>query len=169
MAVLVILLTIGAVGFRAMRADTRNRERVADVETLAAYLESTYSQEYKSGSTTIKSIGTYPQRELLYDTAGTNFNIVFGDLDRGAKYAPGDNSTLALMTNNNSFSQTGITAGNVTPYNPSSDLYARYIYVPLREVGGRSCVTMADSCRAFQIYYMLEGKSGYQVMESKRK
>lgn len=164
-----ILLSIGIIGYRSTQIAARDREREADVMAIAAYLEATYSQEYKSGSTTIKSIGTYPQREILYDTAGTNFNIVFGDLARSAKFAPGHGSNIALMTNSNAYTQTGINTGNVTPYSSSSDPYARYIYVPLRGVGGRSCVTMADSCRAFQIYYMLEGKSGYQVLESKRK
>ena len=45
--VIIILLGIGTVGFRSSKVRYRDREREADVQAIAAYLEKIYPKEIK--------------------------------------------------------------------------------------------------------------------------
>lgn len=167
-----ILLTIGVVGFRSMQASARDRERDTDVATIVNYIESTYSNEYRVGSTVIKPAGAYPQRQIFEGGYSSWFSAVFGDLSKGAMYAPGVSQagTARSFMSNSNYHTTIVNSSNVTPQSNSlPNGYDRYIYVPLKSAGGSTCVSSADMCRAFQIYYKIEGGSGYKIVESKRK
>ena len=61
MTVVIVLLGLGTVGFRSSRAHYRDREREADVQAIAAYLEQIYPKEIKNADgKVIKEAGTYP-------------------------------------------------------------------------------------------------------------
>lgn len=71
MVVMAILLSIGVVSFRSSLVQARDRERQADVEAIAAHLESLYSQEVKNGSgNVIKQAGSYPYLDCGFDGMG---------------------------------------------------------------------------------------------------
>lgn len=160
-----ILISIGAISFRATRVDARNKERETDVQMIANYLESIYSREFSEGGSVIKHAGAYPQRDILHPANASKFDIVFSEVQKSALYSPSSSTTRALIPNNNPSTAAGINTSNVTPQNSDSS----YIYVPLNGEGSNTCTVADNRCRMFQIYYKLEGESGYRMLESKRK
>lgn len=148
-AVMGILLTIATVSYRSSQVNARDRERQADVQSIANHLERLYASEIKSGSTVIKRAGSYPSTAILNST--TYSNIVFDELPQGATYAP------------NSSAVSFIRATTLTP----SPTVSQYYYVPLQQSGGALCTAISQECRAFQIRYRLESDE-IITLESKR-
>ncbi len=130
-----ILLTIATVGYRSTQISARNKEREADVATIANYLESIYNKEIKSGSLVIKKAGSYPATSMISNA--TYFNIIFEGLPDSAARAPGStaNSIMHATT-------------------PPDVRY--YYYVPVQSNGGICNDRMAE-CRSFFVRYKLEG------------
>lgn len=157
-----ILLTIGVVSLRSMQATARDKEREADVQTIANSLESLYPQEIISGGVVIKKAGSYPSRAAMSPVA--NYDALFGNLPRSAQYAPDNSATRAFIPSTQSAAITNITAATITP-TPTTN---SYIYSPLLATGGATCDTTNQECRSFQIYYKLEFGE-VKIWESKRR
>ena len=88
--VIIILLGLGTVGFRSSRAHYRDREREADVQAIAAYLEQIYPKEIKNaGGKVIKNAGSYPPLPEEIDDTPDDMKLIFADLDPESLTPPG--------------------------------------------------------------------------------
>lgn len=171
--ILAMLAVLGTVAFRGFQADARDKEREADINAFAAYIESLYPQATASG----KRAGSYPP--LPWYSPGDNGNLMddqnfakdMEGLPKGAATFPGAGDKQFrgphTLSGGNSWNFS-------TPAPSSADLMSngkplRFAYVP-RDGGGSLCVGNSE-CRSFTIYYMLEtGKEPTKVktLESKR-
>lgn len=161
-SILVILLAIGIVSFRSTQIAARDREREADVKTLATYIESLYSSEVLSGSTKIKIAGSYPATQLVSNSG--YYNLAFSDLPKYAAFAPGA-SSRSLTVSTNASGTFPVTATNISPA-PTKDTY---VYLPIGSNGSSLCTSITSECRSFQIYYRSEADNKIKFVESKRK
>lgn len=167
MVVIGILLTIAVLSFRHTQAVARDRERDADVQAIATYLEGFYGQQVSSGNTLIKQPGSYPARELFYYEHRDLFPFVFGDLPEQIMYAPGVSDARSLIAVMNTYTQTNVNESTIVN-RTELDNYAGYLYLPISQTNGNICVEVEDFCRSFKIYYRTE-LNGYKTVESKRK
>lgn len=147
LVVMGILLSISTMAYRGMQQNARDREREADVQVIATYLEGVYSQEIKSGGTVVKGPGSYPSINAVQNY----FDVIFGDLARGADTPPGaSSSALNPVSSTSGASRTDA-----------------YSYFP-KATASSACTTIGTDCRSFQIHYKLESGES-KVKESKRK
>lgn len=149
-AIMAILLVLGVVSFRGMQSAARDKEREADIQAIAAYLESLYPREIRDGSTVIKPAGSYPSLETLSNTSYQT--LIFNDLEMNATRAPETGGAMSF---------TGAPSGTVAP---DKD---HYIYEPLK-LGAHRCLTVGDECRSFVLHYKLESGAVGRI-ESKNK
>lgn len=132
-----ILLVLGVVNLNGSQSSARDAERKADIETIAAHLE-TY---YIAGSDTDITVGHYP---FASNTAPTgligNETTYLRDIDPKSLQAPNmDTSSLVAASNNLAQSPT----------------INQYIYQPIAS-DGSLCDTLTKECRKFNLYYKLE-------------
>lgn len=168
MVIMVILLSVGMVSYRGTLVTGRDKERDADVQAIAMYLESTYSREIKdsSGTVVLKKAGQYPARDIF--NTSSQYDAVFADLDRSAQLSPRLPSERALTTNTNASTVQNISSSNLTPADKLSGAN-HYVYVPLVGEGSYTCISVStDNCRSFKIFYRTES-GDYKTIESKHK
>jgi prepilin-type N-terminal cleavage/methylation domain-containing protein len=154
MVVMVILLGVGVVSLRSAQMKSKDSERQADAQTIAAYVEQLYAKELRDGSNNvIKKAGTYPST-ILWSNA-TYKGIAFADLDTTATYAPDIVAPAAPSLRH---------ATNTSPA-PTKD---EYYYLP-RQADGTVCSAITQECRTFQVYYRTEVTNEQKIIEGKRK
>ena len=184
--VIIILLGIGTVGFRSSKVRYRDREREADVQAIAAYLEQIYPKEIKNASgKVIKSAGSYPPLpEEIGDTT-SDLEIIFAGLDPESLTPPGVTPKKKIPSLPS--------GGGYLPSMPLSSCsyyylcYTRpndlqgsineYIYAPgpaSNELCTRvnpidSIVINTYNCRSFALIYKTEVGNNRVVVESKRR
>ncbi|MDO4781124.1 MAG: type II secretion system protein [Candidatus Saccharibacteria bacterium] len=156
-AILAMLVVLGTVAFQGFRANARDKEREADVNAFAAYIESLYPQETASG----KKAGSYPPLPS-YPPSGngnlmrdSNFAKDMDELPKGAATFPDAGSTQ--FRGPRTFSGSNWDFGSAIPGVAdltSNGKPSRFAYVPLKSDG--SPCTRGNECRSFTIYYMLE-------------
>lgn len=152
--VMAILLVLGTVGFRGIQAASRDKEREADIQAIAAYLESIYTREIRSGATIVKPAGAYPSIESLNNQIYRD--LVLSELEPGAKHGPETGKTDILVA--------APGAGTITKDKN------KYIYEPLLSTAGSRprCLAAGVECRSFVLHYKLED-GNEKTLESKRK
>ena len=147
-----LLLVLAVVSFRGVQAAARDKERQADVQSAASYLESIYQREIRDGTTVLKPAGEYPSIETLSDPHQRS--IVFADLETGVWHSPsGDSDALRPVS------------GAIRPE------VTNYQYQPISGAGGlcrQIGPTQGGQCRAFRIHYKLES-GATEVVESKHR
>lgn len=139
-----ILAGIGIVSYSGMQARARDTERKADVDSMAAALETYYEQ-----------FGKYPSHATIADTTGGSFISQRGDglrLPAAALTAPGDTS---LDANYYSYTLDPTT----TP--------SKYGYRAFQGTGTTQCAGLTDTCTRYELYYMLEQETGMKTYKSK--
>lgn len=151
--VMAMLLVLGVVAFRGMQAAARDKERQADIQALANYLESLYPREIRQGTVVIKPAGEYPSRQAL--SQPSQRWRVFAELESGVWKSPGASTNDAV--------QLAPTSGTIMPH------HTTYLYEPISGTGG-PCETTGSTpdkqCRSFRLHYTLEsGKT--EIVESK--
>ena len=121
-AIMAILLTLGVVNLRSSQANGNDAERKADIESIAAHLE-TY---YKTGTNGTTSFGTYPSTALVSSGVGY-ISQLLRDIDVKSITAPGiDDPTLTFIP-----ATDGLILNNNSPH-PTKD---EYVYQPLKNDG----------------------------------
>ncbi len=153
-AVLGILLTLGAVNLRGAQASARDEERRGDIESISIHLENFYT----SGSDDLPG-GNYPSTAFIGE-GEESIRSVLRDIHPNSLRAPGVASpdiSLVAASNNNSTNPEAI-----VPY-PSVD---EYVYQPLKS-DGSLCTLVTDACRKFNIYYFLESATSVQFVTSR--
>ena len=187
MTVVIVLLGLGTVGFRSSRAHYRDREREADVQAIAAYLEQIYPKEIKNaGGKVIKSAGSYPAlREETTDTTA-DMELIFADLDPESLTPP----KISVRRKIPSVSlgsyvpaQPALTCANANYYfcydrpNDIVGSISEYIYAPgpssndicTKLDSSQPVVTDTYKCRGFSLIYRTEATNKRVVVESKRR
>ena len=188
MTVVIVLLGLGTVGFRSSRAHYRDREREADVQAIAAYLEQIYPKEIKNASgKVIKSAGSYPAlREETTDTTA-DMELIFADLDPESLTPPGvtprRNVPSTPLGGSYIPSQPALTCANANYYfcydrpNDIVGSISEYIYAPgpssndicTKLDSSQPVVTDTYKCRGFSLIYRTEATNKRVVVESKRR
>ncbi len=184
--VLVSLLTVSVVGIRGMQASARDKERTADIDTLAMNIETMHSQEIRDSSNNlIKPQGSYPP---VAGTISSGFSIpneVVNELEEDALRAPGQ-SSQSLRSITHAVCGAGSTSSpqvckiNNTVLNSQLTDAAiginSYIYVPITRFDDSRLCTVAliqsgaiDGCRSFKLYHVKESGSSVVMTEGKRR
>lgn len=177
-AIIGILLFIGGLTFRNAQRDSRDRERAADVEAIATYLETIYPKEIKIGDEVIKPANQYPSRDVFDKLPGANvsdnnkFDTVFGSLESSALVSPRMSvGELSLIADTNNINHETVKRNDVEPRHKlnSRDYYIYRAESSRNQIGARSCEGNMV-CRSFTIYYRTEGDYNfYGVVRSKRR
>lgn len=187
MTIAVILLTVAVVATSRIQADSRNKERQADVESIVQALESHYTREIRDNAgNLIKHAGSYYP---LAGTSTTGFSVpeqLFSEVMSSSLKAPGQ-STVSLSTVSGAVCGSGSTASrcNINASTLANQLSLdglvntnSYIYYPVTGAGNILCTVQYGNnssnpgCRQFRIYYATEGVSGameMKMVEGKRK
>lgn len=137
-----ILLVIAVVNLSATQVKSRNNERKADVEAIAAAMEN-----YYNGSNDIGSTGRYPS--LTVTGSESNVTNSLRDISKQSFIAPGSSTIDATFIAATNTTQT------TTGVSPQPSAF-QYVYQPLAANGGL-CTTSATECRKFNIFYRTEG------------
>lgn len=172
--IIAILLVLATVSFRGLQQRAEDKERDADVQAIAAYLESIYPREIRSSTgQLLKPAGSYPSREWLYPHTKAAFDVIFAGIEPSALIAPGAGGAMSLYPSQNHYTADNITMANILPRD-RLDGASTYLYLPLVNERGRPCVNTAagQECRMFQIYYRLKGGPGggeYKLIESRHR
>lgn len=148
-----ILLTLAVVGLNGTQMKARDNERVADIETIATYLES----HFLAGSS-VTNPGQYPPTELA---SSAWLTLYLPDADLKAFTAPGSDdpySTFVAATNSIE------TVDDILPQPTTS----QYVYQPVRS-DGTLCTDDSEECRKFNLYYRLEEDNTVYKYESKNR
>lgn len=125
-AVIGILMTIGVVSYSGMQTRARDTDRVADIDSMAAALESYYER-----------LGKYPDQATWQDAAFISDTL---QLREPALRAPSDSTSGSPLY---SFGwRTSVTT-------------AQYGYQAYQSTG-TACTTAAQTCTRFTLYYNLE-------------
>jgi len=145
--IMVILLTLSVVSFRANQISARDEERKTDASVIAQQMENYYNAGSDTGTP-----GEYPPTQAV-DTE-TEVKTVLRDMDPKVLRAPevADASAMSFTV-----------AANAAQPTPALNTY---IYQPLN-AAGTICQTLADECRKFNLYYILESDSSLQKIVSK--
>lgn len=188
MIIIAILLVIGVVSFRSSMAHSRDREREADVQAIAAYLEQIYPQELRNASGhLIKSAGSYPALPEDKDDSIAELEYIFADLNNTAMTPPKASARRApsLPYGGNYIPRMGDV--NSTMCSDYVQCYARpnnvtgssngYIYAPgpasnelcTKNNASSSYAPNTSRCRSYIIIYRKEVGNERVVVESKRK
>lgn len=180
MAIIAILLALAVVAFRGYQASARDKEREADVQSFATYIESMYGREIKDkGGNTIKLPGEYIPLPSPQQMAGSNpmtnqeFAYMMRELPSGALTLPGAPAESSLASPPPQLSSSYPACANIDscfdqgPPSASSIGIHKYIYRPVGSgPDGNTYVCVKNSaareCRGFTIYYVLES-SPHQV------
>lgn len=148
LTVMSILIGLSVIAMGAVEVDSRDNERRVDVESIAIYLESMYSE----GDALMGS---------HYPAATSITKIEESNIGQRALRAPGvtisQPISLIPATNSNQ------TTEGVLPQ-PTVDTY---VYQPISSDGSALCTLVDDPCRRFNIYYMLEKDSTVYRVESR--
>ena len=188
MTVVIILLGLGTVGFRSSRAHYRDREREADVQAIAAYLEQIYPKEIKNADgKVIKEAGTYPALAEENDDTPADMELIFADLDRESLTPPGVTPKRIVPSTplgGDYIPSQPATTGACHIYllcyyrpNDISGSPTSYIYAP-GPSSNELCTTFGSNfpgnpstrrCRGFSLIYRTETGNQRVVVESKRK
>lgn len=183
MVLLVGFLTLSVVGVRGLRLGLRDRERRADIESMAIDLESVYGREIRRTDTTIlKPAGSYMPVKGGYTTSLSISSEMLGFLDKSATLAP-DQDATSLFTVPKTVCTSSSTATHcyVTTTTLNNETTAakitdkKYFYVPIARDGELCTEALLSSnpssaCRSFKLYSVLEGSpTVVQVKESKSK
>ena len=155
--VMAILLTLAVVNVRSTQVNARNTERITDVENTALRLESYYDGPASSSS---GGGSRYPGTNSI---TLSGLKTLFPDFDLNNVRHPNndDTSTIDLVpaTNNKE------TPSEVTP-KPDTETY---VYQAINTDGTLCTNNASQSCRRFNIYYLLEKDSTVQVLKSKNR
>lgn len=137
-----ILLTLAVVNVNSSQLRSRDDERKADVESIAAAMESFYAV----GGNTSTGVGRYVSTVVAGSTDSIISNL--RDVDLKSFSAPGVDDpaeTFVAATNNNQV------VGGVAP----QPTFGQYVYQPLTGTGAL-CTNEATECRKFNLFYRLE-------------
>lgn len=145
--IMVVLLTLAVVSFRANQISARDEERKTDAAVIAQQMENFYS----SGSDS-SAPGEYPYTQSV-DTEA-EVKSVLRDLDAKALRAPdiADSSPMSFTV--------ATSAAQPTP------AINTYVYQPLT-AADTLCTAASDECRKFNLYYILESDGSLQKIMSK--
>lgn len=151
--VMVVLLILAVVSVSGTEAKARDEERKTDISVIAQKLEDYYT----SGVNTSMTIGEYPSTADV-DTEAEVTSLL-RDVDPQTIRAPGvDTSSTMSFTVATSTSTTAPIATLTT---------STYVYQPLTSTGALCTDTSTQECRKFNLYYVLEGTTGTQIVASK--
>lgn len=141
MIVIVIILTLSVVNVRATQVKARDAERIADVESIAAVMESYRETSTPTGGNMYMSTD---------DFAGSGNTYLRDRLDKKSLYAPNVDTSGPISL---------VVAQNVTEV-PTDVLPAptisTYIYQPISTYNILCASVSVSNCRKFNIYYKLE-------------
>ena len=183
LVVIVSILTMSVMGVRGVRQSTRDRERRADIDSIAIDLETMYVQELRrADSTLIKPRGSYPPLSGGYTTSLLVSDEMLKNLEKNATIAP-SLTAVSLRTVSKNVC-TGASNATVCYINnaaladelePSAVTKDNYVYVPLARNGELCTEALLSSdqtmaCRSFRLYSALENApTSIYMIESKRK
>lgn len=183
MILMIAFLTLSVVGVRGVRLSLRDRERRADIESIAIDLESAYSREItRADATILKPAGSYMPVKGGYTTSLSISSEMLNLIEKSATIAP-NQGTASLFTVPKTVctSSSSATSCYINNTALSSEVSAtkitdkRYLYVPLAR-NGELCTEAllasapSSACRSFKLYSVLESSPAtVQVRESKSK
>lgn len=151
LTVMGILIGLSVVALGNAQVESRDSERKIDVEAIALYLESFYSE----GDSAIGP--HYPSFITISEMIGED-----GGIDPKVVRAPGvaDDAPASLTGAGNAIE----TTSGVLPQ-PTINTY---VYQPISSNNTALCFSTVDPCRRFNIYYMLEKDNTVHKVESRR-
>ena len=134
-AIMGVLLTIGAISLTNSQVDARDRERLGDIENIARSLESYYTANN----------GSYPATTIM--DSETLQTTTLAGMSSSAYRAPNVASgTSIIVAINNTATPAGV---RLLP------TISQYNYQPIAS-DGTLCNDVAKECRSFSLYYREE-------------
>ena len=184
-AVMAILLTLGVVSFRNYQAHTRDKERMADIQSIQNYLESIYPQEIRAADgTLLKSAGSYPAHHSGISGAQrvtqAQFDKMFDGLGDAAKRGPSVAAGEALIPAHRGVLEGGKSINSTADASHYASDYANnkasgrgggaYIYFA-NNGAATNCDGGGGACRRYIIMYHLETEDSgkWKIAEGKRR
>lgn len=148
-----ILLLLTVVSVNSSQIAARDDERVTDISSIQAALESFYSV----GTGSFSTIGRYPTVSVTNSTAISQ--SFFTDIDVKSLKAPGVNDTTQtfIAATNNIQTTTGVTP---------QPTVSQYVYQPIMGTGAL-CTAGNTDCRKYNLYYRLEKDNTVYMVTSK--
>lgn len=185
MVIIGILLTVGVVSFRSSQVNARDRERAADVQAMANFLESIYPMEIKnSNGDVIKNAGTYPALPMEITDTTDELELIFSELEVAVMTPPGASGSQSMpsIPPSGSYSPTGDACHDYYRcYTRPDDIagtVGKYVYAPGPDDNelcvkhgfyGSGSKPHSNDCRMFSIIYRTEVDNTRVVVESKRR
>ena len=148
-----ILLLLTVVSLTSSQISARDDERISDVESIQAALESFYSV----GNGSLSTVGYYPTVAITGSTDITRSFLT--DINVKSLTAPGitdTTQTFVAATNNTQ------TVEGVSP----PPTISQYIYQPIMS-DGTLCTAGNTDCRKYNLYYRLEKDNTIYMVTSK--
>lgn len=130
-----ILFAIGSISFQNSQTDSRDNERVTDIESLKRGIETYYTN----------NVGSYPNTAAI--SSETAVTDMLSGVTLESLRAPQVTSGMSLKPATNAT----MTATGVLPQPSVSE----YIYQPIAR-DNTLCTTSAQECRTYALYYRNE-------------
>ncbi len=179
-----ILITLGVVSATQFQANARDKERIADIDTITKGLDIRYRRTNPYATSAYITSGNYPSVNEILHAEGKNPDptnitstytgtVYLIDLLPGTKsanfYPPSVASSTDIATSFKVICSTScstLNAGDVAQINAALGTGTNvYIYEPVT-ADNKVCIN--TGCVRYNIYYRLEKAAGYQTKESLR-